>query len=76
VADRPDVVIVMTDEERAVPPYESALHDLRAHLRMQLKTARATAIPERHRPWPYADRRPAIGETDGIARRLWGRVRR
>ncbi|MGO9069549.1 MAG: hydrolase, partial [Mycobacterium sp.] len=22
--DRPDIVIVMTDEERAVPPYESA----------------------------------------------------
>ncbi|EUA02906.1 sulfatase family protein [Mycobacterium kansasii 824] len=24
MADRPDIVIVMTDEERAVPPYESA----------------------------------------------------
>lgn len=28
MSDRPDIVIVMTDEERAVPPYESA--DLRA----------------------------------------------
>ena len=23
MADRPDIVIVMTDEERAAPPYES-----------------------------------------------------
>ena len=23
MSDRPDIVIVMTDEERAVPPYES-----------------------------------------------------
>lgn len=24
MANRPDIIIVMTDEERAVPPYESA----------------------------------------------------
>ena len=30
------------------------LHDLRQHLRTQLKHARANSIPERNRPWPYA----------------------
>lgn len=34
------------------------LHDLRAHLRMQLKQVRASSIPERNQPWPYASRRP------------------
>ena len=24
MSDRPDIVILMTDEERAIPPYESA----------------------------------------------------
>ena len=24
MSDRPDIVIVMTDEERAIPPYETA----------------------------------------------------
>jgi arylsulfatase A-like enzyme len=33
------------------------LHELRQHLRTQLKHARASAIPERHQPWPYASRR-------------------
>ena len=32
------------------------LHELRQHLRTQLKQARADAIPERNRPWPYASR--------------------
>jgi arylsulfatase A-like enzyme len=31
-------------------------HELRQHLRTQLKHARADAIPERNRPWPYAFR--------------------
>lgn len=35
------------------------LHDLRQHLRMHLKGARADSIPERNRPWPYVSRRPA-----------------
>ncbi|MCV7412252.1 hydrolase [Mycobacterium florentinum] len=35
------------------------LHDLRQHLRMQLKQARASSVPERNQPWPYATRRPA-----------------
>ncbi|BAX93444.1 sulfatase-like hydrolase/transferase [Mycobacterium shigaense] len=34
------------------------LHDLRQHLRMQLKQARANSVPERNKPWPYVSRRP------------------
>ena len=33
------------------------LHELRQHLRTQLKHARATSIPERNHPWPYVSRR-------------------
>ena len=33
------------------------LHELRAHLRMQLKHARAESVPERNAPWVYAARR-------------------
>jgi hypothetical protein len=35
---------------------DPSLHDLRQQLRTQLKHVRADAIPERNRPWPYADR--------------------
>ncbi|CAA0118569.1 Choline-sulfatase [Mycolicibacterium vanbaalenii] len=35
------------------------LHELRAHLRAQLKYVRTESVPERHQPWPYAVRRPA-----------------
>ncbi|ORV81237.1 hydrolase [Mycobacterium interjectum] len=34
------------------------LHELRGHLRTQLKQARANSVPERNHPWPYASRRP------------------
>ena len=34
------------------------LHELRAHLRAQLKYVRTESIPERNQPWPYAVRRP------------------
>ena len=34
------------------------LHELRQHLRTQLKHARANSVPERNQPWPYASRRP------------------
>ncbi len=34
------------------------LHELRQHLRMQLKQARTNAVPERNNPWPYVSRRP------------------
>ena len=33
------------------------LHELRKHLRTQLKHARAESVPERNEPWPYAARR-------------------
>lgn len=33
------------------------LHDLRRHLRTQLKDLRANSVPERNNPWPYASRR-------------------
>ena len=32
------------------------LHELRGHLRMRLKEVRATSVPERNNPWPYASR--------------------
>ncbi len=34
------------------------LHELRQRLRTQLKHARASSVPERNQPWPYASRRP------------------
>ena len=49
------------------------LHDLRAHLRMQLKETRASSVPERNRPWPYANRRPPTGDSEGVVRRVLGR---
>ncbi|MGV0715859.1 sulfatase-like hydrolase/transferase [Mycolicibacterium sp. XJ662] len=36
---------------------DPALHELRQHLRMELKQARAVSIPERNNPWPYVSRR-------------------
>ncbi len=36
------------------------LHDLRQHLRMQLKQARAESVPERNSPWPYTSRRSRV----------------
>lgn len=50
------------------------LLELRQHLRMQLKQARATAIPERNQPWPYAERRPATRRS-GVVRTVLGRLR-
>ena len=35
---------------------DPALHELRQHLRMLLKDARACSVPERNNPWPYASR--------------------
>ncbi|ORJ64357.1 hydrolase [Mycobacterium simiae] len=34
------------------------LDELRQYLRMQLKQARASSVPERNEPWPYVSRRP------------------
>ncbi|WP_197373193.1 sulfatase-like hydrolase/transferase [Mycolicibacterium baixiangningiae] len=38
------------------------LHELRTHLRRQLKHVRTESIPERNQPWPYAVRRPPTGQ--------------
>jgi hypothetical protein len=46
------------------------LHDLRAYLRMQLKHARASSVPERNRPWPYASRRPPSAAPSKLVRLL------
>jgi hypothetical protein len=52
---------------------DPGLHELRQHLRMQLKQARASSVPERNQPWPYAVRRPPTarrGRTRSTAERL------
>jgi len=51
---------------------DPGLHELRLHLRMKLKQSRASAVPERHNPWPYADRQPPADEP-GFVRRMLGR---
>ena len=51
---------------------EPELHELRQHLRMQLKQQRAASVPERNQPWPYADRQPP--ESKGAARRVLRRL--
>ncbi|WP_076108191.1 sulfatase-like hydrolase/transferase [Mycobacterium colombiense] len=47
------------------------LHDLRQHLRTQLKHVRANSVPERNNPWPYASRRstPARPRPSRLLRR-------
>jgi arylsulfatase A-like enzyme len=50
------------------------LHELRRHLRMQLKQVRAASVPERNNPWPYASRRPSVSAS-GPVRRMLGRLR-
>jgi arylsulfatase A-like enzyme len=44
------------------------LHDLRQHLRMQLKQARASSVPERNQPWPCVTRQPAPASSSRLAR--------
>ncbi|MEE6176850.1 sulfatase-like hydrolase/transferase [Mycobacterium sp. 050134] len=53
---------------------DPALHELRQHLRMQLKQARAAAVPERNRPWAYASRRPPTPDPSRL-RRWWRSLR-
>jgi arylsulfatase A-like enzyme len=50
------------------------LHELRQHLRMELKQARASSIPERNQPWPYVERQPSTGKSVGVVRRALGRI--
>jgi len=49
------------------------LHELRGHLRMQLKVARANSVPERNNPWPYASRQKTAGKQPRRKRRLFRR---
>ncbi len=57
--DQWELYDLTTDPTEAVNRWpEPDLHELRQHLRMQLKQARATSVPERNQPWPYASRRP------------------
>jgi arylsulfatase A-like enzyme len=51
------------------------LPELRQHLLMQLKQARATSVPERNQPWPYAARRAATATRPGLIRRALERLR-
>ncbi|CAJ1581958.1 sulfatase-like hydrolase/transferase [[Mycobacterium] wendilense] len=53
---------------------DADLHELRQHLRMQLKQVRAESVPERNQPWPYADRQPPTGSDAGLVRRVLGRL--
>lgn len=52
------------------------LHDLRRHLRTQLKQVRTDSVPERNRPWSYASRRPPSPRPSRLARWLGGRPSR
>ncbi len=54
---------------------DPGLHELRRHLRMELKQARATSVPERNKPWPYAVRRPPAASSNGAVQRVWRRLR-
>jgi hypothetical protein len=42
---------------------------------MQLKQARASSVPERNQPWPYVNRQPPTGSSEGLVRRVLGRFR-
>lgn len=70
--DQWELYNLTTDPIEAVNRWpDPDLHELRQHLRMQLKQIRAASVPERHRPWPYADRRPPKPEP-GLVRRVLG----
>ena len=67
--DQWELYDLTTDPTEAVNRWtDPGLHELRQHLRMELKQARAAAVPERNAPWPYVSRRPASGP--GLIRRL------
>ncbi len=55
---------------------DPGLLELRQYLRMQLKQARASSVPERNQPWPYVDRRPPHTSSDGVVRRVLSRFKR
>jgi arylsulfatase A-like enzyme len=55
---------------------DPALDELRQHLQTQLKEARASSVPERNRPWPYASRRPPTAKRSRIGRIVKRMVKR
>jgi arylsulfatase A-like enzyme len=60
-ADRFEAVNRWTDPE---------LHELRQHLRMQLKRQRPSSVPERNQPWPYANRQPPARTSGNMGSRV------
>jgi arylsulfatase A-like enzyme len=52
------------------------LLELRAHLRMELKQARASSVPERNQPWPYVERHPPTGKSPSVVKQVLGRLRK
>lgn len=60
---------VETDNRMADP----GLHELRQYLRMQLKSARTSSVPERNQPWPYVNRQLPTQQSRGVVRRVLSR---
>ncbi|MBX9639735.1 MAG: sulfatase-like hydrolase/transferase [Mycobacteriaceae bacterium] len=52
---------------------DPGLHELRQHLRRQLKEQRAVSVPERNQPWPYVNRQPPARKSAGVVRRVLNR---
>jgi arylsulfatase A-like enzyme len=52
------------------------LHEVRQHLRMELKRARASSVPERNRPWPYVERQPPTGKSPNVVKQVLARLRK
>lgn len=75
IEDQWELYDLGTDAAEAVNRWaDPELDDLRAHLRMLLKEQRASSVPERNRPWPYVQRRPPTGGSDGVVRTIVGRA--
>ncbi len=69
--DQWELYDLTVDPTEAVNRWADAnLIELRQYLRMQLKQARATSVPERNNPWPYASRRPPASQPNAIRRFL------
>ena len=74
--DQWELYDLTTDPTEAVNRWDDpALDDLRGHLQMNLKQARANAVPERNNPWPYVSRRPPNAKKS-LTAQIVERVRR